>query len=246
MSTIFVLPDGFTVTDAEFAESKREQEQVYSQEGGRQAGRTYLDPLGHARWDTDYVTLRMSGYTHQAALQEVRVRIRAAWNPPLPNSEPHPPVPPPTPLPPGTGGGGLQLGTGATRTPYAGAKLPLPTYGEALNRALAQMCTGLLRTSCQDEFGPAGWAYLNLLVDCLRTYDTRWGFNGKRGNANDPSKDVVTYHYGDGPDENSTDVYIIDVVGGHCGPTPSAIWNDVTQVTIDSGTIGRWISRGRF
>ena len=77
-------------------------------------------------------------------------------------------------------------------------------------------------------------------------YDTRWGYNGKRGNVNDPSKDVVDYHYGAGPDANSTDVYIIDVIGGHCGSSPTANWGDVTDVTVNSGTIGRWTSRGRF
>jgi hypothetical protein len=87
---------------------------------------------------------------------------------------------------------------------------------------------------------------MDQVVDTLRTYDTRWGYNGKRGNANDPSKDVVTYHYGSGADANSTDVYIIDIIGGHCGSTPSPVWSDVTDITVQSGTIGRWISRGRF
>ena len=76
---------------------------------------------------------------------------------------------------------------------------------------------------------------MDQVVDTLRTYDTRWGYNGKRGNANDPSKDVITYHYGPGPDANSTDVYIIDIIGGHCGSTPSPTWIDVTDVTVQSG-----------
>ena len=46
--------------------------------------------------------------------------------------------------------------------------------------------------------------------------------------------------------QNSTEVYIIDIIGGHCGATPSPTWIDVTGVTLSSGTIGRWISRGRF
>lgn len=88
---LFNLPDNFTVSDAEFLESKQAQEAVYRDEGGRQAGyASYVDPLGHARWDTDYVTLRMAGYTHSQALQEMRVRIREAWRPsPLPATEPH-------------------------------------------------------------------------------------------------------------------------------------------------------------
>ncbi len=87
---------------------------------------------------------------------------------------------------------------------------------------------------------------MDQVVDTLRTYDTRWGYNGKRGNSNDPSMDVVTYNYGSGADEGSTQVYIIDIIGGHCGAAPSPGWNDVTAATASSGTIGRWISRGRF
>ncbi len=56
----------------------------------------------------------------------------------------------------------------------------------------------------------------------------------------------LTYNYGSGADAGSTQVYIIDVIGGHCGSNPSPSWIDVTAVTVNSGTIGRWISRGRF
>jgi hypothetical protein len=101
------IPDGFTITDVEFASSKNSQETVYRDEGKRQNLGSYLNALGHARWDTDYLTLRQAGYSHDAACQEVRCRIREAWSPPLPAVEPHPQVPvppvppqPPPPLPP--------------------------------------------------------------------------------------------------------------------------------------------------
>jgi hypothetical protein len=150
------------------------------------------------------------------------------------------PAPPPT----APGGGGVPVGvpTGpGGRGPDGGG---LPSYGASVVAAVARANPGALQNSCQDSGG--NWSFMDQVVDTLRTYDTRWGYNGKRGNANDPSKDVVTYHYGSGPDANSTDVYIIDIINGHCGATPSAGWNDVTQVTLSSGTIGRWISRGRF
>jgi hypothetical protein len=149
----------------------------------------------------------------------------------------------PAPPPPPAGGGvpvGVPTGTGG-RGPDNG---PLPSYGASVVAAVARANPGALQNSCQDSGGT--WQFMDQVVDTLRTYDTRWGYNGKRGNANDPSKDVVTYHYGPGADTNSTDVYIIDIINGHCGATPSAGWNDVTQVTLSSGTIGRWISRGRF
>ena len=150
--------------------------------------------------------------------------------------------------PGGGGGGGVPAGVptgpgGRTPDPTSG-RLPLPSYGQGVVQAVARANPGALQNSCQDTGG--SWQFMDQVVDTLRTYDTRWGYNGKRGNANDPSKDVVTYHYGPGPDANSTDVYIIDIIGGHCGSNPSPFWSDVTDVTIQSGTIGRWISRGRF
>lgn len=103
---------------------------------------------------------------------------------------------------------------------------------------------GALADSCQEHGGT--WEFMDRVVDRLRQIDTRWGYNGKRGNAGDPSQDVIDYHYGAGPDEGSTDVYIIDIIAGHCGPDPGAAWVDQTQPTADAGTIGVWISRGRF
>ena len=41
-------------------------------------------------------------------------------------------------------------------------------------------------------------------------------------------------------------MYILDIIGGHCGPAPQPAWNDVTQATLDGGTIGVWTGRGRF
>lgn len=152
----------------------------------------------------------------------------------------------PAPAPGGGGGvpGGVPKGPGGRTPDPTGGRLPLPSYGASVVQAVARANPGALQNSCQDSGG--SWQFMDQVVDTLRTYDTRWGYNGKRGNANDPSKDVVTYHYGAGPDANSTDVYIIDIIGGHCGATPSPGWNDVTDVTLQSGTIGRWISRGRF
>jgi hypothetical protein len=157
-------------------------------------------------------------------------------------------TPAPAPVPaPGGGGGvpvGVPVGTGGRTPDPNGGRLPLPGYGANIVNAVAKANPGALQNSCQDSGG--SWQFMDQVVDTLRTYDTRWGYNGKRGNPNDPSKDIVTYHYGPGPDSNSTDVYIIDVIGGHCGATPSPTWIDVTDITIQSGTVGRWISRGRF
>jgi len=145
--------------------------------------------------------------------------------------------------PPGGGGGvpgGVPKGSGG-RGPDNG---PLPSNGFDIVRQVAAANPGAFQNSCQDTGGT--WQFMDQVVDTLRTYDTRWGYNGKRGNTHDPSKDVIAYHYGPGPDEGSPDVYIIDIIGGHCGPNPTVIWNDVTQITLQSGTIGKWTARGRF
>jgi hypothetical protein len=144
---------------------------------------------------------------------------------------------------PGGGGGvpvGVPVGSGGRAPDGSG----LPSYGASVVQAVARANPGALQNSCQDHGG--SWQFMDQVVDTLRTHDTRWGYNGKRGNANDPSHDVVTYHYGGGPDQNSTEVYIVDVIGGHCGSNPGPTWIDVTAATINGGAIGRWISRGRF
>jgi len=138
-----------------------------------------------------------------------------------------------------------------TPNPAPGQKLPLPNMYSTVTKVVNDN-PGILskKRSCQDAaYGGdpvTGWEFMDKTVDALRLVDSRWGYNGKRGNANDPSVDVVDYNYGNQPDEGTTNVYIIDILGGHCGSDPSPSWIDNTAVTINSGTIGRWISRGRF
>jgi hypothetical protein len=129
--------------------------------------------------------------------------------------------------------------------PAPGTRLPFPSWGHAIAQQVAAERPDLLFNSCQEHGG--SWEFLDTVVDRLRLEDTRFGYNCKRGNCNDPSKDIVAYQYGAGNnDEGNPNVYIIDVIGQHCGQSPSVVWTDVTTVTIDSGTIGRFTSRGRW
>lgn len=64
--------------------------------------------------------------------------------------------------------------------------------------------------------------------------------NWKRGRRGDLSQDIVTYNFGSNADEDTTDVYIIDVIAGHCGGSPGWNWQDVTAATRNGGGIGRW------
>ena len=102
----------------------------------------------------------------------------------------------------------------------------------------------MIAESCQDTGG--NWRFMDAVVDRLRRDDDRWGYNGKRGNSGDPSRDAIDWHWGDDPREGSTNVYILDIIGGHCGPNPRPTFTDQTQATADGGTIGRWTGRGRF
>lgn len=121
--------------------------------------------------------------------------------------------------------------------------LPLPD-GRPVVDALAAERPDLLAASCASDGGNN--EFLFELVRRLRATDVRWGLNWKRGNVGDMSQDVVDYYFAPGdPVESSTDVYIVDVIGGHCGPTPSPAFTDVTEATRMGGTIGRWTLAGR-
>ena len=127
-----------------------------------------------------------------------------------------------------------------TPDPPAGQRLSLPNMSSTVNQVAAANPSDL-RNSCQDRGG--SWNFMDKLIDALQATDLRWGYNGKRGNSNDPSHDIVDYHYGAGLSEGSTSVYIIDIMGGHCGADPRPTWIDQTGITAAQGTVGRFITR---
>jgi hypothetical protein len=128
--------------------------------------------------------------------------------------------------------------------PPPGSRLPRPNWGAAIVAEVAADRPDLLADSCQEDGGT--WEFMDAVVDALREVDTRWGYNWKRGVVGDPSKDVVDYNWGSEPDEGTTQVYLFDIISGHCGPNPGPGWNDVTDTTYGSGTTGMWTGRGRF
>lgn len=82
------------------------------------------------------------------------------------------------------------------------------------------------------------WAFMDGLVPYLQAIDERVGFNGKRGDVSDPSQDALAYYHGPLPPiSGSNNVYVVDVIAGHCGPTPTPAWNNVTR----SDTAGAWM-----
>lgn len=144
---------------------------------------------------------------------------------------------------------GIDSAPEPTRCPVAPFGPPLAVYpapppdGSGVVWEVATERPDLLAGSCVKTGGNN--EFLFEVIRRLRTQDDRWGLNWKRGNEGDMSQDVADYFYGEGPCEGSTDVYIIDIIGGHCGDAPAPAWIDVTQATLDGGTIGRWTLAGQ-
>ena len=137
-----------------------------------------------------------------------------------------------------------------TPDPVGGARLPLPNvraFVEQLSAArpdlIGQSCPGDPRVKYRNN------PWLDYIVDELRKQDTRWGYNAKptRGpsdNGGQPviaAGDEIAYNFGAGPDEGTRNVYLIDILAGHCGPTPSVTYRDFT-----GEEPGIWTSLGRF
>jgi len=151
------------------------------------------------------------------------------------------PAPAPTPTPTPTTGP-------RTPDPAPGQRIPLPNV-EAFIYARAAARPDLLAQSCPTGFKYVNNPWLDYMVDGLRTLDTRWGYNGKPtrtpadngGNPVVAAGDEIAYHYGSGPDQGSTDVYLIDILLGHCGPTPSVTFRHFT-----GEEPGFWTGAGRL
>jgi len=122
-----------------------------------------------------------------------------------------------------------------TPDPPPGQRLPMPGYGPAVAQAVANAYRGDLNRSCREAGGNNIWLFR--LVQALRQQDSRWGLNWKRQVFGDMSQDIVTYNYGAGQDEDTRNVYAIDVIVGHCGPSPNWNWHDVTD---PNGAGARW------
>ncbi|HEX8029635.1 MAG TPA: Ig-like domain-containing protein [Vicinamibacterales bacterium] len=132
--------------------------------------------------------------------------------------------------------------------PPSGQRLPLPDV-----RGFTQQEAGarpdLLARSCPNGLKYQNNPWLDYMVDQLRTLDTRWGYNGKptrtpADNGGQPviaAGDEVAYHYGAGPDEGSREVYLIDLLEGHCGTSPRLTYREFT-----GEEPGVWTGAGRF
>jgi hypothetical protein len=111
--------------------------------------------------------------------------------------------------------------------------LPLPNARPFINAMSGQLSTS---NSCPYGRKYSSNPWLDKLVDSLRATDARWGYNGKPNRTAADNNgvpvtcagDEIAYHYGAGDSLNSPNVYLIDAIAGHCGPTPSTTYRDFT------------------
>jgi hypothetical protein len=170
-----------------------------------------------------------TAYSFIQAFRTPAAPAAPAPTPPTPPAPPAPAPPAPAPTPP--------PGSRAPDPP-AGQRLPLPDMFWVVQQ-VARDYSHALRNSCQSHGGT--WEFMDRVVDELRRHDRRWSYNAKRGNFNDPSHDVVFYHWAAGPSEGSREGYIIDIIVSHCGSNPQPAWQDMTAVTFQGGTTGGYI-----
>jgi hypothetical protein len=129
--------------------------------------------------------------------------------------------------------------------PAPGTRLPEPSYLRAEVEALAASRGDLLRASCVEQGGNN--RFLFELTRRLRARDNRWGNNIKRGSQG-LSQDIVTYNNSSLPDEGAStgpttatfNIYMYDIIGGHCGSNPGANWQEVHSATLSQGALGVW------
>lgn len=143
-----------------------------------------------------------------------------------------------------TGGVTIEPEIPAPTTPGTCTPSGSPPNESAIVEQVAREYSSFLSNSCQPEGGT--WQFMDKVVERLHEKDPRWGYNGKRGNINDPSHDAIAYYYGSGPSVNngSTKVFIVDIISGHCplpGNSASPGWLDVTQETINKGETGAYL-----
>ncbi len=132
-----------------------------------------------------------------------------------------------------------------TADPPAGQRLPLPDRRDVLSR---------FTDTRESRSCPRGIKYVNNpwqdeVIDAFRQTDSRWGYNGKPNrtasdNGGVPvvaAGDEAAYHYGAGPDQDSRDVHLVDMLIGHCGPGSSLTWRVFT-----GEEPGFWTGAGRF
>ena len=126
--------------------------------------------------------------------------------------------------------------SGRVADPEPGTLLGLPDIQQLIER-IHNENPGLLAQSCPNPNSKyINNPWLDRIVDRLRQYDRRFGYNGKptRGPADNgglpviAAGDEITYFSGSGPAQGSRNVHVIDILFGHCGDRPELTYRDFT------------------
>ncbi len=133
--------------------------------------------------------------------------------------------------------------------PDPGTILGLPEIQALIGRINNENPGLLISSSCPNGRKYENNPWQDRIVDRLRQYDTRFGYNGKptrtaADNGGFPviaAGDEITYFSGSGTAEGSRQVYAIDILFGHCGPTPELTYRDFT-----GQEEAFWTGAGRF
>lgn len=137
-----------------------------------------------------------------------------------------------------------------TPNPAPGERLPLPYVADLVQAYANERPDLFFGASCADpNVRYVTNPFLNFVVDRLRTWDQRFGYNSKptRGPAQNGGQPVVAagdeiaYHYGSDAPEGSSNTYAIDIIFNHCGARPEITWRDFT-----GSEFARWTGAGRF
>jgi hypothetical protein len=138
--------------------------------------------------------------------------------------------------------------TGREPDPDTGTLLGLPDIVNLITRINAAF-PPTVGNSCPTgrKYEPNPW--LNNMVDQLRTYSRRFGYNAKptrsavdnNGFPVIAAGDEISYFIGSGDAEGSNQVVAIDVLFGHCGTTPPELtYRDIAPEP------AIWTGAGRF
>lgn len=142
-----------------------------------------------------------------------------------------------------------------TTNAASGARLPQPFVRDQVLAAAAEArAAGLMdgAVSCPERPGYAAIEarkvnrnpYINFIVDRLRQFDQRFGYNSKPTRAQYDAivaGDEIAYHYGSDAAEGSPNVYLVDVLFGHC-----TFRDETAEYRVFYNEFGRWTGAGRF
>lgn len=136
----------------------------------------------------------------------------------------------------GGGGGGGGSASCADRMPITEFEDGPPDESGTV-AAYASANPSELADSCQPPDGTGTWDFMDGVIAALQAIDTRWGYNGKRGDPGDLSHDAISFYCGElaSMTVGSKNCFVLDIIVGHCG-SPGPTWIDVS-----AAACGAWV-----